>query len=190
MARPKSEDKRNAILAAATRVFSEHGLNAPTHIISFKAGIAEGTLFTYFKTKDDLLNNLYCDIKLDLAAAMMSGFPRKKSIRSRLEHVWNSYIDWGINNTQQQQLLQQLQLWAGLTKESKQAGLAPFLEIQSMMEEAEKLHIVKPLPSLLIQAAFTAVADTVMTLARQDPKNAAAYRASGFPLIWSGIARK
>jgi AcrR family transcriptional regulator len=77
MARPKSEDKRNAILDAATRVFAERGLTAaPTSEISKQAGVAEGTLFTYFKTKDDLMNALYREIKLELADAMMSGFPR------------------------------------------------------------------------------------------------------------------
>ena len=57
MARPKSEDKRNAILDAATRVFAECGLTAaPTSEISRRAGVADGPLFTYFKTKDDLIN--------------------------------------------------------------------------------------------------------------------------------------
>jgi hypothetical protein len=48
-------------------------------------GVAEGTLFTYFKNKDDLINSLYREIKLELADAMMSDFPRKKNVRSRLQ---------------------------------------------------------------------------------------------------------
>jgi len=76
VARPRSEDKRNAILDAATHVFAERGLTAaPTSEISKQAVVAEGTLFTYFKTKDDLINALYREIKLELADAMMSGFP-------------------------------------------------------------------------------------------------------------------
>ena len=79
MARPKSEDKRNAILDAATRVFAERGLTAaPTSEISRRAGVADGTLFTYFKTKDDLINALYREIKLELADAMMSEFPAQE----------------------------------------------------------------------------------------------------------------
>ena len=84
MARAKSEDKRNAILSAATEVFAERGLAAATSAISHAAGVAEGTLFTYFGTKDELINALYCAIKLELADAMMSGFPRKQSVRNRL----------------------------------------------------------------------------------------------------------
>src|ERR1700720_4623462 len=128
MARPRSEDKRNAILDAATRLFAERGLTAaPTSEISSAAGVAEGTLFTYFKTKDELINALYREIKLELADAMMSDFPRRAGIRDRLQHVWNRYLAWGVKNPSQQNVLQQMTVWGGLTKESKHAGTAPFL---------------------------------------------------------------
>src|SRR5277367_4109427 len=84
MARPKSEDKRNAILSAATEVFAERGLSAATSAISTAAGVAEGTLFTYFKTKDELINALYREIKLELADAMMSEFPRRAAPHGHL----------------------------------------------------------------------------------------------------------
>src|ERR1700753_2247883 len=133
MVRSKSEDKRNAILTAATQVFAERGLGAPTSAISQAAGVAEGTLFTYFPTKDELINALYREIKLELADAMMSDFPRKKSVRSRVQHVWNQYVKWGIQNPPQQRFLRQVEVWNGLTKESKQAGSAPFVEIDAMI---------------------------------------------------------
>ena len=41
-------------------LFADKGIaHAPTSAISACAGVAEGTLFTYFKTKDELLNELY-----------------------------------------------------------------------------------------------------------------------------------
>jgi AcrR family transcriptional regulator len=73
-------------------------LGAATSAISSAAGVAEGTLFTYFPTKDELVNALYREIKLELADAMMSGFPRKKNIRTRLQHIWDGYVHWGLAN--------------------------------------------------------------------------------------------
>lgn len=58
MARPKSDEKRNAILLAATRVIVKQGLSAPTAGIAKKAGVPNGSLFTYFETKADLFNRL------------------------------------------------------------------------------------------------------------------------------------
>src|SRR5690242_16466951 len=49
------ERTRERILKAALELFRKHGLEATTtKQISTKAGIAEGTLFNYFKTKEDL----------------------------------------------------------------------------------------------------------------------------------------
>jgi len=57
VARPRSGDKQKAILDAALRICAERGIGgAPTSAISKAAGIAEGSLFTYFKTKDELLD--------------------------------------------------------------------------------------------------------------------------------------
>ncbi len=49
------EKTKRAILSAALKLFAEKGFyNTSTRAISRKAGIAEGTLFNYFETKEDL----------------------------------------------------------------------------------------------------------------------------------------
>ncbi|ELW9307478.1 helix-turn-helix transcriptional regulator, partial [Klebsiella pneumoniae] len=53
MARPKSEDKKQALLEAATAAFAQSGIAASTSAIARSAGVAEGTLFRYFATKDE-----------------------------------------------------------------------------------------------------------------------------------------
>jgi len=190
VARPISEDKRNAILSAATRVFAERGLGAATSAISSAAGVAEGTLFTYFKTKDDLVNALYRDIKLEMADAMMSRFPRKKSVRLRLQHVWDQYVEWGVSNPPQHRVLKQIEVWSGLTQESKSAGSAPFAEIQTMTDDAAAQHILQDLPRRFITATMSALADTTMELIREHPKQAEVYRTRGFEMLWAGLVRK
>jgi AcrR family transcriptional regulator len=48
-----------ALLEAATTAFAQSGIAASTAVIARNAGVAEGTLFRYFATKDDLINELY-----------------------------------------------------------------------------------------------------------------------------------
>src|SRR6202022_2050005 len=107
MAKPKSEDKRNAILSAATQVFAERGLGAPTAAITTAAGIAEGSLIMHFKTRNSLINALYRELKLESADSMMSSSTRKQRGRSRLEQVWKGYLQWGVDNPEQQKVLNQ-----------------------------------------------------------------------------------
>ena len=191
MARPKSEDKRNAILEAATRLFAERGLAAaPTSEISNWAGVAEGTLFTYFRTKDDLINSLYREIKLELADAIMSDFPRKKNIRTRLRHIWDRYVKWGIANPKQRKVLAQLQVSEVLTKESRDAGGAPFVEFQTMIRAAIEQRLLRnDLPVELISKSLADLVEATIDLTVTNPSKAKNYRDGGFQMFWSGVTK-
>jgi AcrR family transcriptional regulator len=191
VARPKSEAKRNAILDAATRLFAERGLTAaPTSEISKQAGVAEGTLFTYFKTKDDLINALYRRIKLELADARMSDFPRKKNIRTRLRHVWDRYVNWGIANPNQRKVLAQLTVSEALTKESRDTGSAPFVEFQVMIRDAIEQRVFRnDVPVDLISKSLAALVEATIDLTVSNRAKAKQYRDSGFQMFWSGITK-
>jgi AcrR family transcriptional regulator len=191
VARPRSEDKRNAILDAATRLFAERGLTAaPTSEISKQAGVAEGTLFTYFETKDDLINALYQELKLELADAMMSDFPRKRNVRTRLRHVWDRYVNWGIANPKQRKVLAQLQVSEVLTKESKDAGGAPFIEFQTMIRDAIEQRVFRSdLPAELISKSLATLVEATIDLTVSKPSKADKYRDSGFQMFWAGITK-
>jgi AcrR family transcriptional regulator len=190
MARPKSEDKRNAILVAATAVFAERGLGAATAAISSTAEVAEGTLFTYFRTKDELVNALYREIKVELAEVMMSGFPRRGSVRKRLQHIWDCFVEWGVANPLKRRVLRLLETSDKLMLESKQAGAAPFVAIQAMVEEAVAQRVIQDLPQMFIAATMQALADTTMDFMMLHPRKKEQYRVMGFEMLWAGIAAK
>ncbi|BEN58619.1 TetR/AcrR family transcriptional regulator [Serratia marcescens] len=98
MARPRSEEKQQALLQAATDIFAEQGLAAPTSAIARKAGVSEGTLFRYFENKDVLLSAV-CDYLLDemeclLTQSLQGVLPGK----DQMQVAWNAYIDWALAN--------------------------------------------------------------------------------------------
>ncbi|EMI4409882.1 MULTISPECIES: TetR family transcriptional regulator [Serratia] len=98
MARPRSEEKQQALLQAATDIFAEQGLAAPTSAIARKAGVSEGTLFRYFENKDVLLSAV-CDYLLDemeclLTQSLQGVLPGK----DQMQVAWNTYIDWALAN--------------------------------------------------------------------------------------------
>src|SRR5882672_8572191 len=58
----RSGDKRERILVAAERIFARHGFFAArVSEIAREAGVADGTIYLYFKSKDDLLISLFED---------------------------------------------------------------------------------------------------------------------------------
>ncbi len=119
MARPRSEDKRAAILEAATEAVAVLGVSAPTAKIAKGAGVAEGTLFTYFANKDELLNRLYLELKIDLRDTMMTGYPSGKSLIERNRHFWDSYIGWGSAHPLKRKAVRQLAVSDRITEETR-----------------------------------------------------------------------
>src|SRR5260370_35990800 len=75
MPRPRSDEKRIAILEAATRIIVARGLSAPTAGIAKEAGVPNGSLVTYFETKTELFNQLYLELKVEMAATALKGLP-------------------------------------------------------------------------------------------------------------------
>ncbi len=60
--RADARRNRTRILAAAAEVFAEHGASASTEEIARRAGVAIGTVFRHFPTKDDLLRAIMKDL--------------------------------------------------------------------------------------------------------------------------------
>jgi TetR/AcrR family transcriptional regulator, fatty acid metabolism regulator protein len=88
-------DKRERILAAAERIFARHGFFAArVSEIAKDAGVADGTIYLYFKSKDDLLISLFehrmTQVNAELRAAIAGARPRaqlRAFIRAYLQMV-------------------------------------------------------------------------------------------------------
>jgi TetR/AcrR family fatty acid metabolism transcriptional regulator len=63
MARPRSDDKRARILQAAAKVFARKGyFAAKVSEVARKAGVADGTIYLYFRNKEDILVSLFDEV--------------------------------------------------------------------------------------------------------------------------------
>src|SRR3954464_12206209 len=58
--RAAAGDKREAIMRAATKVFARSGyLNSKVADIARAAGVADGTVYLYFKSKEEILHSIF-----------------------------------------------------------------------------------------------------------------------------------
>lgn len=79
-------DKRERILAAAERIFARHGFFAArVSEVAKEAGVADGTIYLYFKSKDDLLISVFesrmANVNAQLRAAI-ADLPPSEQLRA------------------------------------------------------------------------------------------------------------
>ncbi|MDN7679923.1 TetR/AcrR family transcriptional regulator [Burkholderia cenocepacia] len=187
MARPRSPDKHEAILAAAARALAEDGATATTARIARLAGVAEGTVFTYFETKDALLNALYVSLKADMREAMMTGFPEHAPAEQAVRHAWNGYVSWGVANPDGRRALQQLGVSGRIDDANRAAGAEGFGAIRALLREpvAASGALNRDEAHAFCSAVFTSIADIAMESIARDPARADAYREAGFRALWA-----
>lgn len=74
----RTGDKRERILSAAERIFARHGFfAAKVSDVAKEAGVADGTIYLYFKSKDDLLIALFERRMVELTCALQDAIAGK-----------------------------------------------------------------------------------------------------------------
>jgi TetR/AcrR family fatty acid metabolism transcriptional regulator len=88
MARRKSDDKRQRILDAAVRVFARKGYHgAKVAEIAARARVADGTIYLYFRNKEDILVSLFDKVMEEHIAAARVELQRARDAGEKLRIV-------------------------------------------------------------------------------------------------------
>ncbi len=84
--------RRERILDAAAKLIVANGLQCSMAAIAEAAGVATGSIYNYFKSKDDLIRGVYAQLASTVAAHLIpsltaSGGPREQIIRYIYDYV-------------------------------------------------------------------------------------------------------
>lgn len=187
MARPKSNDKRNAILDAATRVIVTQGLGAPTATVAREAGISNGSLFTYFETKADLLNQLYLNLKTDMVASALNGISAKAELRRQAQHFWANWMEWATSSPEKRRALAQLAVSDQITPETRAAGQKIMSGLLELVERIRVGGSLRNAPMSFVGSLMNSIAEATMDFMIKDPANARKNCTVGFETFWRAV---
>jgi AcrR family transcriptional regulator len=183
MPRPRSDEKRSAILKAATRVIVTQGLSAPTMVIAKEAGVANGSLFTYFETKTVLFNQLYLELKMEMASGAMS-LPVDAEVRERFFHLWKKWMNWAIANPDKRRALAQLSVSDEITLETRAAGHKMMAPVADLLERARVHGPMQKVSLGFLVALMNSVAEATMDFMTLNPTDAKKLSKEGFDAFW------
>lgn len=84
----RDPDKPQQIIEAAVRVFARRGYyNSRVSDIAREAGIAAGTIYLYFKTKDDILVTLFRDKMAEFVGALRKAIAGEPDAASKVRRL-------------------------------------------------------------------------------------------------------
>lgn len=106
--RKKDTEKEAKILKAAIEVVLEHGFLGLTMTrVAKKANIATGTIYLYYKNKNELLNSLFLKTHRESVERFMSGYSPDYPFKIALKKVWTNYLHHRIEHHETSVFLEQ-----------------------------------------------------------------------------------
>jgi AcrR family transcriptional regulator len=187
MARPRSEEKRNAILEAAMDLVAEQGLGAATAEIAKRAQVPHGSVFTYFPTKAELFNALYVELKTDLSETIMAAMPSDETTRDQLRHLWVSWTDWGVSHPSRRRVLAQLAVSDLITDISRKAAGDVAGRAVDVVMRASAQGALKGAPVAYVGALVETMVGATIDFMIRERGHAHAMRDAGFEALWKAL---
>lgn len=188
MARPLSPQKQAALLDAAVEIVAQSGLSATTASIAKRAGVAVGTLFTYFPTKEQLLNEVYLMLKQDMSDLLVTGYPKDADFRTQILHIWRGYTEWALLNPQGKQVLRLLTVSDLLTPETLASTPEALNQADKMFDEAIKQSLFVTDSKTFIYAIIQNISDATSEQIARHPEDKETLLQLGFRMMWNAIA--
>jgi len=190
-------DKRERILRAAVKVFAKSGFYAArVSEVAKAAGVADGTIYLYFKSKDELLISLFEDRVERLLAYMREELPKLDGAPARFRRV----IELQLGLLEGERDLAEvvtviLRQSTKLLKEYAAPKFMAYLDaIASVVAEGQKAGDFREdvAPHLVARATFGALDGIALTWALGKAEQGALRRAAGqlADLMLRGLAPK
>jgi TetR/AcrR family fatty acid metabolism transcriptional regulator len=144
--RPPVSDKREAILRAATKVFAESGyFNSKVADVARVAGVADGTVYLYFKSKEEILRSIFDRGVGEVLAEARARISAVADPREKLREIARLHLE-RLGANRDLAIVFQVEL-RGSTKfmeEFSAAGLAEYLRlIRETFEEGQRAGVFR-----------------------------------------------
>ncbi len=145
-------DKRAAILDAALVTFVERtyaGTTVPQ--VAEAAGVATGTIYRYFPSKEALVNALYRRWKGELRDRLLAA-PATGDPREAFHHWWGALTSFVLEHPDAFAFLEMHHHEPYLDAESRQAGIDVDTGAIALIARGQAAGAIRPLPPPLVMA--------------------------------------
>lgn len=157
-------EKRAQILTTALRLFVTNGFHAtPTSQIARESGVATGTLFHHFKTKEELINTLYLETKEEMIQSLSTKVDEQETIKGKLRQIFFNAIHWSVTHPDHQLFYSQYSNSPFITNLTRELGYRRFQFIYDILKLGQEKEILK---SIDIDLMFEAIDGTLMGITK------------------------
>ncbi|MDT8423127.1 MAG: TetR/AcrR family transcriptional regulator [Desulfuromonadales bacterium] len=148
---PRKKEKRTALLQAALKLFTEHGFHgASTAQIAKHAGVASGTLFFHFNSKEELIHTLFREVQAKILSRINESLTDEKPVRERFLATFTELLHYFLENPDEFKFLEQYH-FSPFDKHSNYSR-SEDNPLRKLLSHARQQQLIKDAPMLFLEA--------------------------------------
>lgn len=187
--RQKCDKKRVALLNATLHLVNNQGFHAaPMSKIAKMAEMSPATIYIYFENKQDLINQLYLEMKATFSAYAFKNYSEEQCVKESFKQVWYNIAHFKLNQEEESNFLSQCDNTPIIDDEIKREGLKHLQPLLNLWERGIQEGILKPISPYLLYA-FTIYPLAFLT--NKQHKNSCELKETtlnkAFEIAWDGI---
>lgn len=186
----KDPGKVSQIFAATLELAGEVGLTGLKMAdIAKRAGLASGTLYLYFASKEDLLNALYRELKTS-HTFLSEADPQdlQLPLRLKLRRMWELSLQHGLANYRESVFMEQFAVSPFISDETRNVTSRVMRYLFDLLDEGKRQTLIKPLDNSLLLCLMSGfIKETVALCLRTDQPMTPELVETTFTLCWDAI---
>lgn len=187
----KDPDKIHLIYAATLTLVKENGLTGLNMAaIGKEAKLGIGTMYVYFKSKEELINSLFKRLKSLNTNRIYSVLKLNAPFKLSMKALFDNYIKNRIDYFEEHFFVEQCSNSHYLDAESKKLDEAAFIGVHYLLDKGKKELLIKEMDNSLITAHMMGSANEIVTMCMKNHiKTNKAFLDQAFLLCWDSIKR-
>ena len=149
----KSIDKRNALVKATIELVNNSGFHAtPMSKIAKIANVSPATIYLYFESKQDLVNQTYIEVKAEYTKYAFATYNENMSVENGFETIWKRIAEFKLNECKNAMFLAQCDNTPMIDELSRQEGIKHLQPLLDLWARGKKEKSIKPISDYLLYA--------------------------------------
>lgn len=167
--REKSKEKRNALLKATLSLVNNNGFHdAPMSKIAKMANVSPATIYIYFENKQDLINQLYLELKISYTEQAFKDYSENMPVKKAFELIWYNIADYKLKQVDEAWFLAQCDNTTMIDEVSRQEGLKHLQPLLDLWERGQKEGIIKDVSPYILYAYAIKPLAFLMNMQKRD----------------------
>jgi len=181
--------RKELIINTARKLIVRNGLyDASIAKIAKEANIPVGSVYTYFKSKEDLINEIFSETKQEMGTYIFQPFGKALTEKEELQRYWERAIDFGLKNQEKFFFVEQFSNSPLLAKQNKELLEKLFERLFFIFSKSIKDGVLKKIDVLLIhQIVYSNIIGIIKFYAESPRKLTAKLKAQLFECCWDSI---